>query len=93
MFILLKKSLTFNYFLIIDDKNIFLVSNGAAGRDRRWVAGGVGRVGVLVITAQTLVGAMAITLAVWLLIWAPSIRFTEVPHYAGIPVSIFCYSY
>ncbi|XP_068205127.1 uncharacterized protein [Palaemon carinicauda] len=29
---------------------------------------------------------MGCTLAAWFLMWAPSLRFREVPHYAGVPV-------
>lgn len=57
-------------------------------RERPWTpSAGLGRVGVLVVTAQVLVGVMAVTLAAWFLMWAPDLKFREVPHYAGVPVS------
>lgn len=59
----------------------------AAIRDRRWAPHSLGRVGVLVVTAQILVGVMGVTLAAWFLMWAPMLKFREVPHYAGVPVS------
>ncbi|XP_047495906.1 uncharacterized protein LOC125043712 [Penaeus chinensis] len=68
---------------------IVLAKNGQKLRDRRWPPNSLGRVGVLVVTAQILVGVMAVTLAAWFLMWAPSLSFREVPHYAGVPVSVF----
>ncbi|XP_042870233.1 uncharacterized protein LOC122252050 isoform X2 [Penaeus japonicus] len=65
---------------------IVLAKNGQKLRDRRWPPNSLGRVGVLVVTAQILVGVMAVTLATWFLMWAPSLSFKEVPHYAGVPV-------
>lgn len=65
---------------------LVLAKNGYPVRGRRWPTGGVGRVGVLVVTAQVLVGVMGVTLAAWFLVWAPSLKFREVPHYAGVPV-------
>lgn len=66
---------------------IVLAKNGyPMHRGRRWVWRGLGRAGVLVVTAQVLVGVLAVTLAAWLLMWAPSLKFREVPHYAGVPV-------
>ncbi|XP_066990242.1 uncharacterized protein [Macrobrachium rosenbergii] len=65
---------------------LVMARNGKAIRDRRWSANSLGRVGVLVVTAQILVGVMGCTLATWFLMWAPSLRFREVPHYAGVPV-------
>ncbi|KAG0718096.1 hypothetical protein GWK47_053156 [Chionoecetes opilio] len=59
---------------------------GAALRDRRWAPNSLGRAGVLVVTAQILVGVMGMTLAAWFLMWAPALKFREVPHYAGVPV-------
>ncbi|KAF2352069.1 hypothetical protein FHG87_017175 [Trinorchestia longiramus] len=62
--------------------------------DRRWraeepVGGGLGRVGVLVITAQTLVGLVMGGLVGWCVLWAPqSIPFREVPHYSAIPLFV-----
>ncbi|XP_018024515.1 uncharacterized protein LOC108680238 isoform X2 [Hyalella azteca] len=68
-------------------------TNGVA--ERRWqgrVGGegdGLGRVGALVITAQTLVALLMGGLVCWALVWAPnSIPFREVPHYAAIPLLV-----
>lgn len=65
---------------------IVLSKNGKALRDRRWAPNSLGRAGVLVVTAQILVGVMGVTLAAWFLMWAPILKFREVPHYAGVPV-------
>ncbi|XP_071527424.1 uncharacterized protein [Panulirus ornatus] len=65
---------------------IVLAKNGQPMRDRRWAPHSLGRVGVLVVTAQILVGVMGVTLAAWFLMWAPMLKFREVPHYAGVPV-------
>ncbi|XP_042239913.1 uncharacterized protein LOC121878023 [Homarus americanus] len=65
---------------------IVLAKNGYQIRERRWAPKSLGRVGVLVVTAQVLVGVMGVTLAAWFLMWAPSLKFREVPHYAGVPV-------
>lgn len=66
---------------------IVLSKNGkAAVRDRRWAPNSLGRAGVLVVTAQILVGVMGVTLAAWFMMWAPILKFREVPHYAGVPV-------
>lgn len=67
---------------------LVMAKNGKPIRDRRWSANSLGRVGVLVVTAQILVGVMGCTLAAWFLMWAPSLRFREVPHYAGVPVFV-----